>query len=183
MNKLLTLCILITSLGVYSQPSAENISPLSNIYLENRGSVEGKVIDSALNEPLPYVTVIIQNSAGETLTGGITDKDGKFSVNNLSAGNYKVVIQYIGFKPYTRQIEITNSSPSVNLGTIALEEDIEALNEVVVVAEVSTIEQRVDRRVINVGRDLVTAGPTASDIMNNLPSASVDEQTGALSFR
>lgn len=183
MKKLLTLCILIASMGIYSQPSAENISSLSNLYSENKGTVEGKVIDSKLNEPLPYVTVIIENNAGETLTGGITDNDGNFRVNNLTAGTYKVVIQYIGFKPYTRQIEITSSSPSVNLGTIALEEDIEALNEVVVVAEVSTIEQRVDRRVINVGRDLVTAGPTASDIMNNLPSVSVDEQSGALSFR
>jgi iron complex outermembrane recepter protein len=150
---------------------------------ENSGNVQGKVIDSKLNEPLPYVTVIIENKAGETLTGGITDSEGYFKVNNLAAGTYNVKIQYIGFKPYTREVEITTNNPTINLGTIDLEEDIESLNEVVVVAEVSTIEQRVDRRVINVGRDLITAGPTASDIMNNLPSVSVDEQSGALSFR
>jgi iron complex outermembrane receptor protein len=150
---------------------------------ENLGNVQGIVIDSKLNVPLPYVTVIIENKEGETLTGGITDGDGYFKVNNLAAGTYNVKIQYIGFKPFSREIEITTTNTTINLGTIALEEDIESLNEVVVVAEVSTIEQRVDRRVINVGRDLITAGPTASDIMNNLPSVSVDEQTGALSFR
>ncbi|MBT8253394.1 MAG: TonB-dependent receptor, partial [Bacteroidia bacterium] len=48
---------------------------------------------------------------------------------------------------------------------------------------VSTIQQKVDRKVINVGKDLTTSGPTASDIMNNLPSVNVDQQTGALSMR
>ena len=183
MKKLITLCILIASMGSIAQPSAENISTQTNSFSENVGTVEGLVIDAKLNQPLPYVTVIIENIAGETLTGGITDNDGNFKVNSLAEGSYNVKIQYIGFKPYTKKIEITKSNSTINLGTIILEEDIESLNEVVVVAEVSTIEQRIDRRVINVGRDLQTAGPTASDIMNNLPSVSVDEQSGALSFR
>jgi len=174
---------MIASLGSIAQPSAEDISTQTKSYLENNGSVQGLVIDAKLNEPLPYVTVIIENNAGETLTGGITANDGSFKVNNLAEGAYNVKIQYIGFKSYTKKIEISKSSPTVNLGTIALEEDIASLDEVVVVAEVSTIQQKVDRKVINVGKDLTTAGPTASDIMNNLPSVSVDEQSGALSFR
>jgi len=64
-----------------------------------------------------------------------------------------------------------------------LEEDIESLDEVVVRAEISTIQQKLDRKVITVGKDLVTAGPTAADIMNNLPSVTVDPQTGTLSLR
>jgi outer membrane receptor protein involved in Fe transport len=159
--------------------SAEN----SSSFTENKGRVEGKVLDARLNEPLPFVTVVVENNSGEIITGGITNSEGLFDVNNLANGNYNIKIQYIGFKTYERQIVITNESSIINLGTIGLEEDIDALNEVVVIAEVSTIEQRVDRRVINVGRDLVTAGPTASDLMNNLPSVSVDEQSGALSFR
>ncbi|HBC03137.1 MAG TPA: TonB-dependent receptor, partial [Aequorivita sp.] len=55
--------------------------------------------------------------------------------------------------------------------------------EVNIVAERSTIEQRLDKKVINVGKDLSTAGPTASDIMNNLPTVSIDQQTGELSMR
>ena len=66
---------------------------------------------------------------------------------------------------------------------LRLQEDVEALGEVTVVAERSTIQQRIDRKVITVGKDLITAGPTASDIMNNLPSVSVDQQTGDISLR
>ncbi|MCB0426866.1 MAG: TonB-dependent receptor, partial [Mangrovimonas sp.] len=55
--------------------------------------------------------------------------------------------------------------------------------EVTVVAEVSTIEQKIDRKVVNVGKDLTTAGATASDIMNNIPSVNVDQQSGNISLR
>lgn len=184
MNKLISLCIVMSaSLGVFALSSEENFSTLVEISINSKGSVEGTVIDSKLNEPLPYVTVIIENTAGEIITGGMTDNEGKFKVNSLEEGTYLVKIQYIGFKPYTKEISISSQNNSVNLETIALEEDVTSLNEVVVVAEVSTIEQRVDRRVINVGKDLTTSGPTASDIMNNLPSVTVDEQSGELSFR
>lgn len=180
----MSLCVLIwASLGMFAHVSAENFPSLILTNLNNKGSVEGVVIDSKLNEPLPYVTVIIENIAGETITGGITDSEGKFKVNSLDEGTYRVKIQYIGFKPYTKEISINSQNNAVDLETIALEEDLTALDEVVVVAEVSTIEQRVDRRVINVGKDLTTSGPTASDIMNNLPSVTVDQQSGELSFR
>ena len=57
------------------------------------------------------------------------------------------------------------------------------LTGVEVVAERTTIEQKIDRKVINVGKDLTTAGATAADIMNNIPSVSVDQQSGELSLR
>src|SRR5690606_25453272 len=71
----------------------------------------------------------------------------------------------------------------LDLGVISLEESSQQLSEVEVVGERTTIEQKIDRKVINVGRDLTTAGATASDIMNNIASLSVDQQTGQLSLR
>ena len=71
----------------------------------------------------------------------------------------------------------------LNLGNILLEENVSSLDEVTVVAEISTIQQKVDRKVITVGKDLTTSGATASDIMNNIPSVNVDQQTGNISLR
>ena len=50
-------------------------------------------------------------------------------------------------------------------------------------AERSTFEQKIDRKVINVGQELINTGPTASDLLNNIPSVSVDPQTNAVSLR
>ena len=147
------------------------------------GKITGTVIDQGLNQPLPYVTVAIKNAAGEILTGAVTDDNGNFEIKEVPDGTFTVSIQYIGFKTYDAQVVVERGNRNINLGQILLEEDVEALDEVTVTAERTTIEQKLDRKVINVGKDLTTAGPTASDIMNNLPSVSVDQQTGVLALR
>jgi len=75
------------------------------------------------------------------------------------------------------------NSYKIDVGDIILEEDVASLDEVTIVADVSTIQQQVDRKVITIGKDLQTAGATANEIMNNLPSVSVDQQTGSVSLR
>lgn len=147
------------------------------------GQITGQVIDDALDAPLPYVNVVVKNVQGEIVTGGITDEDGNFKIEKIPEGKYTVTIQYIGFKDENREVDISRRNSRIKLGEIRLVESAEGLDEVTVVAEVSTIQQKVDRKVINVGKDLTTSGPTASDIMNNLPSVSVDQQTGDISLR
>ena len=150
---------------------------------DRNGSISGTVIDKNLQEAIPYVSVIIKDLNGEIITGGITDDLGEFTIEDIPDGKSNLFIQYIGYKTYTAEIEISKGSRKLKLGRIELEEDVEALDEVVVRAETSTIQQKLDRKVITVGKDLVTAGPTASDIMNNLPSVNVNPQTGEISMR
>lgn len=149
---------------------------------ETRGVVSGSVYDKTYNEPLAYVTIAIKNTSGEIVTGTISDENGEFSVNTLSEGKYLVEIQYIGFNTYSKEIEITKDNAKINLGLIQLEEAVAALDEVTVVAERSTMVQKIDRKVITVGKDLTTVGATASEIMNNIPSVNVD-QDGNISLR
>ncbi|OEK08774.1 TonB-dependent receptor [Flavivirga aquatica] len=153
------------------------------IKAEKTGTISGKVLDAKLNAPLPYVNIIIKNSTGKTLTGGITLDDGTFKIENIIEGNLIISIQYIGYKTIKKEITIGKGNYRVNLGNILLEESTEGLDAVTVVAEVSTIQQKVDRKIITIGKDLTTAGANASDIMTNLPSVSIDQQTGNISLR
>ncbi|MGB5419391.1 outer membrane beta-barrel protein, partial [Algibacter sp.] len=150
---------------------------------DKTGTILGKVLDATLKEPLPYVNIIIKNSDGKTITGGITLADGTFSIDKIPEGSIIVSIQYIGYKTTNLNVTIGKGNYDVNIGDILLEEEAEGLDAVTVVAEVSTIQQKVDRKVITIGKDLTTAGATASDIMNNIPSVSVDQQTGNISLR
>lgn len=156
--------------------------PNSNSDIKN-GSVSGRVLDAQLNEPLPYVNVVIKDAANKVITGSITDDKGNFDINKIPEGSVKVEISFIGYKTVLKNITIGKGNYKVKMGDIRLEEDVEGLDEVTVVADVSTIQQKVDRKVITIGKDLQTAGATASEIMNNLPSVSVDQQTGAISLR
>ena len=145
------------------------------------GSLTGKVIDKNTKQPIPYVTISLKE-ADKLVTGGITDDNGLFEIKNLEPKSYVVEVQFMGYKTFTSSANFTTGQKAISLGTIALEEEATKLEGVTVVAERSTIEQKIDRKVINVGKDLTTAGATAAEIMNNIPSVNVD-QDGKLSLR
>ena len=151
--------------------------------LPKPGTISGKVIDKNSKESLPYVNIVVRDLTKKIITGGITDMNGAFKVKDIPKGKSIVEIQFIGYKTFARQITITNKNRKLNLGTIALEEDATTLDEVVVRAETSTVVQKVDRKVINVGKDLTSAGATASELLNNVQSVSVDSQSGQISLR
>ncbi len=149
---------------------------------EKSGTISGKTIDASLNQPLPYVNIIVKNATGETITGGISEDDGSFKITGIPEGKNIVNIQYIGFKTVTKEVIIGKGNYKVDFGNILLEEEAAGLDEVTVIAEVSTIQQKVDRKVITIGKDLAASG-SASDIMVGIPSVSIDAQTGDISLR
>ncbi|MFL2576149.1 MAG: TonB-dependent receptor domain-containing protein [Flavobacteriaceae bacterium] len=149
---------------------------------QKTGTLTGKVYDAALNQPLPYVNVLLLNEARKTLMGTITDENGLFKIDGIHEGKHIVSVQYIGFETIEKPVVIGKQIYKVDTGVLCLIESLTALDEVEVIAEVSTIEQKVDRKVITIGKDLAAAG-TASELMVGIPSVSVDPQNGAISLR
>ena len=149
---------------------------------QKTGTLTGKVYDAALNQPLPYVNVLLLNKARKTLMGTITDENGLFKIDGIPEGKHIVSVQYIGFETIQKPVVIGKQIYKVDTGVLCLIESLTALDEVEVIAEVSTIEQKVDRKVITIGKDLAAAG-TASELMVGIPSVSVDPQNGAISLR
>ena len=150
--------------------------------IENTGSISGKVIDKNSKNPLSYVNISIIKE-GKNITGGITQENGNFSIKNLVLDNYSIEFQFIGYKKKVVSITLNSSSKSIDMNTISLEEEAVQLEGVEIVREKSTYEQKIDRKIINVGKDLISTGATAGEILNNIPSVSVDAQTNAISLR
>ncbi|QTD37130.1 TonB-dependent receptor [Polaribacter batillariae] len=175
MKNLLLLVLFISSITLQAQlPKSKLLKP---------GTITGKVVDNTSKEPLPYVNIVVRDFAKKILTGGITNENGIFIIKDIPEGNSLVEAQFIGYKTYSTKINISNKNNQVDLGTIFLLEDSSQLNEVVVRAETSQIVQKVDRKVINVGKDLTATGTTASELLNNVQSVNVDSQTGNISLR
>lgn len=154
---------------------------LFSMYAQNPGSITGEVNDKNSKQPLPYVSIVVKDG-NKVVTGIITDDNGKFNIKNLPLAKYSVEAQFMGYKTFKRDITLGETVKTFDMGTILLTEEATMLQEVEIVKEVSTIEQKLDRKVITVGRDLTTAGGTAGEIMNNIPSVNVD-QDGNISFR
>ncbi|MDX1428420.1 MAG: TonB-dependent receptor, partial [Salegentibacter mishustinae] len=146
------------------------------------GKISGSVMDGDLEEPIPYATISITDMEGNLISGNTSAADGSFSIDKIPNGTYMFKVQFMGYKPFSKEIEITKDHKTYNFGNIELEPDVAMLEGVTVVAERTTIEQRIDRKVINVGKDLTTTGASASEIMNNVPSVNVD-QNGNIALR
>lgn len=145
------------------------------------GSISGLVIDNSNSQPLAYASVVLKNQNGSVLKGTITEGKGSFQMTELAAGTYILEIEFIGYTSQQIPIEL-KAQENLKLPALFLSESAEILEGVTLTAEKSTIEQRLDRKVVNVGKDLISQGPSAIDLMNNLPSVNISSG-GNISFR
>lgn len=138
------------------------------------GEIKGKVIDTETDEPLEYATVSLFHSQDSTLvTGVITDSKGLFSLK-AKPGKYYVVVQFMGYKDKTLNVNIKDNKTVVSLGEILMNTDAALLDEVEIVAEKSTMSMTLDKRVFNVGKDVSSTAGNAIEVLDNIPSVNVD---------
>jgi len=138
-------------------------------------TISGQVTDDESGDPLQFANVaIFQEQDSSLVTGGITAADGSFKIG-VSPGRYYVRIQFVTYSPKIFSgININANNPHQNFGKILLSSQDTELEEVVVQAERTQMQLQLDKKVYNVGKDLSNLGGSASDLLSNLPSVSVD---------
>ncbi len=142
--------------------------------------ITGKIIEKSTNQPLEYATITFKNlKDSKATTGGITNSKGEFDVN-IIPGVYDIKIEFISFK--ATEIKQKNLLKSSDLGALFLSDDTSKLNEVVVKAVKSSVDIRLDKKIFNVGQDMTVKGGTASDVLENVPSVTLDSD-GNVSLR
>lgn len=135
-------------------------------------NVTGKVTESATKLPLEYATITLTNTTNpKAIAGGITDANGSFNVD-VAPGIYDIKLEFISFK--ATEIKGKSITANTNLGTIGLAEDATQLEAVEVRAEATTVQIKLDKKVYSVGQDLLVKGGTVSDVLDNIPSVTVD---------
>lgn len=142
-------------------------------------TVKGSVIEEGVNAPLEYATISFLDTNNKVVTGGITDINGKYSID-VPAGVYNIQFDFISFKSKT--LTNQNLTQDITLPVVVLALDAGALDEVVVRAETTEVQVRLDKKIYNIGKDLTTSGATVSDALNNVPSVTVDVD-GAIALR
>ncbi len=141
----------------------------------------GTVVENKQQRPIEFATIMVgDKQTKDPITGATTDLDGNFRVRT-TATDFYLEISFIGFaNKVIEEFEIQNGK--INLGTVVLFENSEMLDEVVVRAEKSTTEFKLDKRVFNVGKDLSSTGASALEVLNNVPSVNVNIE-GDISLR
>ncbi len=141
------------------------------------GFVKGKVVDSLSATPLSFASVqVLKKGTKEVSAGGVAAESGKFGFD-LSFGTYVLQVDFLGYQSFqSTQFTVSEKNPMVDLGLLRLARSAGSLQEVVVQAEKSFMQMSLDKKIFNVGKDLANAGGSASDILMNIPSVSVDPE-------
>jgi len=162
----------------------------SNSYAQNKnrdgsakGTIKGKVIDKESSAPLESATVRIFKSKDSTsITGAETNSKGEFNIE-VSYGKYNMKISYISYSTtIITGIPINSQNTIHDAGSIMLKSNITTTEVIDVTAEQDFMETQLDKKVFNVGKSLITLGGTATDVLKNIPSVTVDAD-GNVSLR
>ena len=132
---------------------------------------------------MPYATITLLKGDSTAVNGTITDDEGKFEIDKIDNGNYLLRISGIGIKTMTiGDINLSPASPVKSMGAIKVGTTSQVLKEVEISGARPMMEMGIDKKIFNVDKNITTAGGSASDVLQNVPSVSVDVD-GEVSLR
>lgn len=148
----------------------------------NRVVLTGRII-SGKEAPVPYATVTLLTADTRTVAGGdLSREDGTFSIE-VTAGRYLLKISSLGFADRPEEsLDLSAAGGSRNLGNITLAASETSLKGVEIVKERSQLEMSIDKKTFNVDKNITSAGGSAADMLQNVPSVTVDA-SGNVSLR
>jgi len=143
------------------------------------GHIKGRILDSTSALPLGFATIqVIKTQDNSLVDGALSEDNGEFKID-VDFGEYYLRLDFMGYNPYsTPSFSLSKERPRIELNNIRLAPAVSTLDEVVVQAEKSSMQLSLDKKIFNVGKDLANAGGSASDILTNIPSVSVDQEGG-----
>ena len=152
----------------------------------NEKRIFGKLVDAKTNKAVEAASVelfsIKKDSVGkvkvELVAAMLTKSNGDFSFESLKADSFRLLITSSGYQPVIKNIGIKNAEEPVfsetDLGNITMVKDVKELSNVTIVTQRPALEMGIDRKIFNVASSLLSTGGTGLDVMQNIPSVTVD---------
>lgn len=158
----LTLCILLVH------------SSLKTYAYDSDLMLKGRILNEQ-NQPVMFATAVLINSTSQAfIKGEISDDKGEFTIQNLQPGKYYIQVRMLGYRPYQSElIEIKPGSGS-HVKTIILDEAIETLSKVEIIAKRDFIELTPDKMVVYPEASPSTANENVYEILQKLPGVNID---------
>lgn len=144
-------------------------------------TIKGKVVDATTQTPIDFVNIALLKPNSEAPAAGVTsDEQGNFVLPDVPNGKYNLRISFVGYN--TINLPLNMNGKEINMGTIKLIENSKALNEIQVVGQGSQMRFDIDKKVFTVDQNIASAGGSATEVLQNIPSVDVDNE-GNISLR
>jgi outer membrane receptor protein involved in Fe transport len=174
---------------IYVAVFAAVLLNLGDLSAQNKNSspaclVTGRIVDHKNNMPVEFANVLLYNVRDSTPAGyTATDISGNFTLTLRNEGEYFIAVRFIGYKAVkTDSFRLSSEQQKIMLPDILIEENEQALAEIVVTGRKRQIVYKLDKQVIEAAEFLSAAGGTAADILMQTPSIRMDAD-GEITFR
>ena len=157
---------------------------LASAQTADGGRVSGRLVEAGTSKAVPFSDVLLLRAADSTFVAvAQTTEQGGFKALNLPYGTYLLRVQDLNYRAFRRRFSLTASAPAIEFPTFEMSAAAATrLGEVVVQGQKATVVEELGKRVINVEKDLGSIGGTAANVLQNVPSVSVDAN-GTVSMR
>ena len=148
------------------------------------GEISGKVIDADEQFPIEYANIILlKDSDSSQVKGTISNKEGIFQLNRIPPGEYHLKVRFMGYEEEViENLAVNRQNRKIDVGAVQLAQKNLQLDEAVVQGERAPISYEIDKKVINVDQQFSDISGNAVDILENVPSVTVDIE-GNVSLR
>jgi hypothetical protein len=138
-------------------------------------SVSGRVVDSIASEGLDAANVLVVREKDSVyVTGAMSDRTGKFEIDRLPAGNYRLAVSYLGYLTVLKTVHLSGAARNVDVGTISMQKQDMQLGEVVVSAKFNPIIVKKDTIEFNTSAYKIQESDVVEDLLKKLPGVEVE---------
>ena len=141
--------------GIKLMLFAVTIVSSNGVYAQEKQAITGKLIEEKSSQAIPFATVALIKASDSKIAGGSTsDDNGVFSISPVISGKYILKVSNIGYKPTTRNIEVTNNRVT-DAGIILLQDTSIMVKELVVVGERVKAKSESDKTTFNITKKML----------------------------
>ena len=124
------------------------------------GTLQGTVKDKKSAEPLPFVSIVLENR-GAKVASGQSDFDGNYKISPIEPGTYDVTVSYVGYQP-TKVTGVVVNSNKITFQDFDLNSGVELSDVEVIRYKVPLIDKDGGASGTTVTRDQIAKMPTRS---------------------
>ena len=145
--------------------------------LPDGGKLIGKIVESPNNAGVSFATIALLMAKDSALAGGsVADENGAFTIANVAPGKYLLRVTNMGYQTlFVPNISVAPEANLLDLGNITVLPEAQKLNEVIVKGEKSMIVDDIDKKIVNIGKDMLATSNNVSDLLEKVPAVSLDE--------
>ncbi len=126
--------------------------------------ISGNLTNATDQQPMEFATIVLQTTDSVFINGTTSAQNGNFSIENISPGDFRLIITSVGFD--TVQVELLGLNKSIDVGIIPMNESSTQLAEVTV--EGASILNKSDRKMYFVNETQRSGASNGLNLVNRM---------------